>query len=138
MEVSGKIIQKLPLQQGESKTSGKPWALQAYVLETQEQFPRKVHFEVFGEQRIKDNPCEIDDLVTVSFDIESREFNGRWYTSIRAWKIQQGIADATAAQASAPAAQAAPAAQPMPAAAAPNVEVFDPAAGGESTDDLPF
>ena len=138
MEVSGKISQKLPLQQGESKTSGKPWALQAYVLETQEQFPRKVHFEVFGEQRIKDNPCEIDDLVTVSFDIESREFNGRWYTSIRAWKIQQGIADATAAQASAPAAQAAPAAQPMPAAAAPNVEVFDPAAGGESTDDLPF
>ena len=141
MEVSGKIIQKLPLQQGESKASGKPWALQAYVLETQEQFPLKVHFEVFGEQRIKDNPCEIDDLVTVSFDIESREFNGRWYTSIRAWKIQQGIVDPNAPQAAAaPAAQAAPAApaaQPMPQMAQPNVETFDPAAG-ESTDDLPF
>ncbi len=140
MEVSGKIIQKLPLQQGESKASGKPWALQAYVLETQEQFPRKVHFEVFGEQRIKDNPCEIDDLVTVSFDIESREFNGRWYTSIRAWKIQQGIADPAAQPVAAPVAQGAPApapaAQPMPQMAA-NVETFDPAAG-ESTDDLPF
>lgn len=142
MEVSGKIIQKLPLQQGESKTSGKPWALQAYVLETQEQFPRKVHFEVFGEQRIKDNPCEIDDLVTVSFDIESREFNGRWYTSIRAWKIQQGIVDPAAQQpATAPQAQdaqaPAPAAQPMAQPAAANVETFDPTAS-ESTDDLPF
>ena len=136
MEISGKIIQKLPLQQGESKASGKPWALQAYVLETQEQFPRKVHFEVFGEQRIKDFPCEIDDLVTVSFDIESREFNGRWYTSIRAWKIQQGIVDATAQQPAPAPAPVAQAAQPQPTAAA-NVDTFDPAAG-ESTDDLPF
>ena len=143
MEIAGKIIQKLPLQQGESKTSGKPWALQAYVLETQEQFPRKVHFEIFGEQRIKDNPCEIDDLVTVSFDIESREFNGRWYTSIRAWKVQQGIVEAGAQPAAtAPAAQAAseqtaPAAQPMQPTAAPNIKTFDPTPG-ESTDDLPF
>ena len=140
MELSGKIIQKFPLQSGESKTSGKPWQLQAYLLETQEQYARKVYFEIFGEQRIKDNPCEIDDLVTISFDIESREFNGRWYTSIRAWQIKQGIVDNNA-QPAAPAAAApqaaAPAAQPMPQAAAPNVETFDPAAG-ESTDDLPF
>ena len=91
MEISGKIIQVLPEQGGVSKTSGKEWKLQAYVLETQEQYPRKVHFEVFGEDRIKANPCQLDDIVTVSFDIESREFNGRWYTSIRAWKIQQGV-----------------------------------------------
>ena len=123
MELSGKIIQKFPLQSGESKTSGKPWQLQAYLLETQEQYARKVYFEIFGEQRIKDNPCEIDDLVTISFDIESREFNGRWYTSIRAWQIKQGIVDNNA--------------QPAAPAAAPNVETFDPAAG-ESTDDLPF
>jgi len=139
MDISGKIIQKLPLQSGESKTSGKPWQVQAYVLETQEQYPRKVCFEIFGEQRIKDNPCEIDDIVTVSFDIESREFNGRWYTSIRAWKVQQGIVDANAQPAAAPQAAAAPAAQPMPQpAAAANVEAFDPAPSGESTDDLPF
>ena len=141
MEVSGKIIQKLPLQQGESKSSGKPWALQAYVLETQEQFPRKVHFEIFGEQRIKDNPCEIDDLVTVSFDIESREFNGRWYTSIRAWKVQQGIVDVSAQQpAAAPVAQGAtsptPTTQPTPQMGG-TVEPFDPTPG-DSTDDLPF
>jgi hypothetical protein len=87
MEITGKIIQVLPEQSGVSKTSGKEWKLQAYVLETQEQYPRKVHFEIFGDDRIKSNQCNIDDMVTVSFDIESREFNGRWYTSIRAWRI---------------------------------------------------
>ena len=130
MEISGKIIQVLPEQGGVSKTSGKEWKLQAYVLETQEQYPRKVHFEVFGEDRIKANPCQLDDIVTVSFDIESREFNGRWYTSIRAWKIQQGVVDAAAPQ-------VVPVAQP---AAAPqaNVETFDAAAGVDETTDLPF
>ena len=130
MEISGKIIQVLPEQGGVSKTSGKEWKLQAYVLETQEQYPRKVHFEVFGEDRIKANPCQLDDIVTVSFDIESREFNGRWYTSIRAWKIQQGIVEAAA-----PA--AVPTAEPMAAPQA-NVATFDAAAGVDETTDLPF
>lgn len=141
MDIVGKIIQVLPVQEGVSKT-GNPWKVQSYVLETQEQYPRKVCFEIFGEERIKNNPCNIDDLVTVSFDIESREFNGRWYTSIRAWRVQQG--DQTAAQ---PAAQAAaqpvaapaaaapqPSAQPAPAA---NTQVFDASADDESGD-LPF
>ena len=130
MEISGKIIQVLPEQGGVSKTSGKEWKLQAYVLETQEQYPRKVHFEVFGEDRIKANPCQLDDVVTVSFDIESREFNGRWYTSIRAWKIQQGVVDAAA-----PA--AVPAVEPMAAPQA-NIATFDAAAGVDETTDLPF
>ena len=135
MDVVGKIIQVLPLQEGVAKT-GNPWKLQSYVLETQEQYPRKVCFEVFGEDRIKNNPCALGDIVTVSFDIESREFNGRWYTSIRAWRIQQGVVTAEAA--AAPAAAQAPAApmavEPMPTAPA-NVEKFD--ATDEGTD-LPF
>jgi hypothetical protein len=131
MEISGKIIQVLPEQGGVSKTSGKEWKLQAYVLETQEQYPRKVHFEIFGEDRIKANPCQLDDIVTVSFDIESREFNGRWYTSIRAWKIQQGVVETAAAPA------AVPAAEPMAAPQA-NVQAFDPAAGVDDGTDLPF
>ena len=129
MEVVGKIIQVLPEQGGVSKTSGKEWKLQAYVLETQEQYPKKVHFEVFGEDRIKANPCQLDDVVTVSFDIESREFNGRWYTSIRAWKIQQGVATEEVAPAVAPTVAAAPQA---------NVATFDAAAGVDETTDLPF
>ena len=141
MEVVGKIIQVLPAQEGVGR-NGNPWKVQPYVLETLDQYPRKVHFEVFGEDRIKMNPCDIDQLVTVSFDIESREFNGRWYTSIRAWKIQQGdMTQAAAAPAVAPVAaapaQAAPAAA-APAEAAPmNVDPFD-ASAGDGTSDLPF
>ncbi len=95
MEITGKIIQVLPEQGGVSRTSGEEWKMQAYVLETQEQYPRKVHFEIFGDDRIKANPCRVDDIVTVSFDLESREFNGRWYTSVRAWKVEKGEQDAT-------------------------------------------
>ncbi|MBQ6724599.1 MAG: DUF3127 domain-containing protein [Paludibacteraceae bacterium] len=140
MEIVGKIIQVLPIQEGVGR-NGNPWKLQAYVLETLDQYPRKVHFEVFGEDRIKQNPCELDQLVTVSFDIESREFNGRWYTSIRAWKIQQGdITQAVAPVAAAPA-QPAPAAAPVTApVAAPTEAPVDPfdASAGEGTSDLPF
>ena len=140
MDIVGKIIQVLPVQEGVSKT-GNPWKVQSYVLETQEQYPRKVCFEIFGEERIKNNLCNIDDLVTVSFDIESREFNGRWYTSIRAWRVQQGdqtaaqpAAQAAAQPVAAPAAAPQPAAQPAPAA---NTQVFDASADDESGD-LPF
>ena len=140
MELSGKIIQKFPLQSGESKTSGKPWQLQAYLLETQEQYARKVYFEIFGEQRIKDNPCEIDDLVTISFDIESREYNGRWYTSIRGWKAEAASAPTPGQTVTPSAAAAAPAPQtagtPVPPAANPVDMGF--AATAEETDDLPF
>ena len=140
MDVVGKIIQVLPAQEGVGR-NGNPWKVQPYVLETLDQYPRKVHFEVFGEDRIKQNPCDIDQLVTVSFDIESREFNGRWYTSIRAWRIQQG--DMTQA-AAAPAAPVAPAAAPVQ--AAPATAAMDPvaapdpfdASAGDGTSDLPF
>ncbi|MCI5681839.1 MAG: DUF3127 domain-containing protein [Paludibacteraceae bacterium] len=142
MDIVGKIIQVLPEQSGMSKT-GNPWKVQSYVLETQEQYPRKVCFEIFGEDRIKNNPCKVDDVVTVSFDIESREFNGRWYTSIRAWRVQQGAvaaAPATAQPTVQPSAQPAaqPAAQPMAQAAVPaaNVQAFD--AAGDESSDLPF
>lgn len=135
MEIVGKIIQVLPLQSGTSSRTGNSWQVQSYVLETQEQYPRKVCFEIFGEDKIKNNPCNIDDLVTVSFDIESREFNGRWYTSIRAWRVQQG--DMTSAQPAAAAPQpVAPAAAPQPAPGA-NTQVFDASADDESGD-LPF
>ena len=95
MEVTGKIIQVLPPQDGVGR-NGNPWKLQAYVLETLDSFPKKVHFEVFGEERIASNPCNVGEIVTVSFDIESREFNGRWYTSIRAYhhrKQESAVSD---------------------------------------------
>jgi hypothetical protein len=143
MDIVGKIIQVLPLQEGISKT-GNPWKSQSYVLETQEQYPRKVCFEIFGEDRIKNNPCNVDDVVTVSFDIESREYNGRWYTSIRAWRVQQGnmlsqaapepVAASVAAPASAAPATPSPMANPDTANKAP----FDMVGGQDEGEDLPF
>ena len=141
MEVVGKIIQVLPAQEGVGR-NGNPWKVQPYVLETFDQYPRKVHFEVFGEDRIKANPCDLDQVVTVSFDIESREFNGRWYTSIRAYRIQQG--DVTQQAQPAPVAPAQPAApitnNQSPLANEQPAVAPDPfdASTGDGTSDLPF
>lgn len=131
MEISGKVIQKLPIQEGTGR-NGNPWKAQSAVLETQDQYPRKVCFEVFGEDRINNNPFEVDDIITISFDIDSHEFNGRWYTSIRAYRVQKGVVESAPADAPAPA--VAPMAAEAPAA---NTTPFDASASDESTD-LPF
>ena len=97
MEIKGRIIHVLPLQEGVSK-AGNPWKKQEYVLETEEQYPRKVCFNLFGD-KVDQYPAAIGEDVVVSFDLESREFNGRWYTDVRAWKIEksasvaQGVPD---------------------------------------------
>ena len=127
MEIKGKIIHVLPLQEGVSR-AGNPWKKQEYVLETEEQYPRKVCFNLFGD-KVDQYPAAIGDDVTVSFDLESREFNGRWYTDVRAWKIEK----------SAPAVQGVPDMPPMP----NDIPPFPPAPAASdmpasSTDDLPF
>ncbi len=131
MEVSGKIIAKLPLQSGVAKASGREWKKQEYVLETHDSFPRKVKFDFFGE-RVDQYPLEIGEEVTVSFDIESREFNGRWYTDIRGWKAEKG-----AAPAAAPAPQQTAPAAPADPFGAPQAPAFSPAPDS-AQDDLPF
>lgn len=136
MEISGKIIYVAPLEQGTSQ-KGTQWQIQRYVLETQEQYPRKVAFEVFGEQRIIDNPCTIDDVVTIHFDLESREYNGKWYTNVRAWKVtRQNGQNEAQTQSSAPSVQEAAPVQSAP-AQAPVPAPFDPQPQEEG-DDLPF
>ena len=93
MEIKGRIIQVLPAQSGVSKSSGNTWKKQEYVLETEDQYPRKVCFGFFGD-RVDQYPAAIGDDVIVSFDIDSREFNGRWYTNIQAWKLEKVAASA--------------------------------------------
>lgn len=92
MEIKGKIIVALPEMSGTSK-AGNPWKKREYVLETQETYPKKVHFDFFGD-RADQYPLNVGDVITLSFDIESREYMGRWYTSIRGWKAEpdQGAA----------------------------------------------
>lgn len=88
MEIKGKIIAVMQPREGVSKT-GTQWKVQEYVLEeTASQYPRKVAFEVFGEEKIKNFNIQEGVEYKVSFDIDAREWNGRYFNSIRAWKVQ--------------------------------------------------
>ena len=86
MEITGKIILALPEQSGVSK-AGNSWKKKEYVLETLDTYPKKVHFDFFGE-KADQFPLSVGQTVKLSFDIESREYNGRWFTSIRGWKAE--------------------------------------------------
>ena len=138
MEIIGKIIAKLPLQSGTSK-AGNEWHKQEYVLETNESDPKKVHFDFFGAKADEFAWVEIGKTIKLSFDIESREYQGRWYTSIRGWKAEE--ADATA-PAGAPAPAPAPVAgAPVPPAPAAPTPPYDTNFGGgdnSQLEDLPF
>ncbi|MGP1350589.1 MAG: DUF3127 domain-containing protein [Hoylesella marshii] len=129
MELQGKVIAVLPERSGVSARG--EWKSQEYVIETHDQYPRKMVFNIFGADRIAQFAIKIGEEISVSFDIDAHEYNGRWFNNIRAWNIAR--VDAAAVQAS-----SAPAAAPVSStneATAP----FPPAQSNEgSADDLPF
>jgi hypothetical protein len=84
MEISGKLIQFLPLQTGQGKNG--TWKKQEFILELGGQYPKKVCIAAWGD-KLDMNGFKIGDTIEVSFDIESREYNGRWYTDVKAWKV---------------------------------------------------
>lgn len=86
MDIKGHIVAILPLQEGTSK-SGDKWKKQTAVLETAGQYPKKVAFDMFGD---KIKSLTIGDSVSVDFDVESREYNGKYYTNVNAWKVETG------------------------------------------------
>lgn len=103
MEIKGKIIAVLPEVSGIAK-SGNPWKKREYVLEnTEGQFPRKVAFTCFGDNADKIQ-LQVGQDVTMYFDIESREWQGRWFTDIRCWRcdVDTPAANAAAANTTAP------------------------------------
>lgn len=119
MEFTGRIITVLEARSGLARTTGNPWMMQDYVIEeTVGQYPRRMCFNVFGEDKIKAMNIQVGQELTVHFDINAREYQGRWYNDIRAWKVEPAVqaqptpptepTDPFAAQ---PAAPAAPAAQ---------------------------
>lgn len=87
MEIKGKIIAVMPAKNGISQKNGEQWMSQEYVIETQEQYPKRCMFSVFGEDKIKLYTLAVGSEVIVSFDINAREYNGKWYNDIRAWKV---------------------------------------------------
>jgi len=84
MEITGKLIQIIPEVTGEGKNG--PWKKQEFIIETQEQFPKKVCISSWNDKAGLQNFVE-NDMVTVSINIESREYNNRWYTDVRAWRM---------------------------------------------------
>jgi hypothetical protein len=115
MEIAGTIVALLPLQTGQGKNG--VWKKQEFIMETPGQFPKKVCLSLWGE-KVDENRISVGDKITASINIESREYNGRWYTDVRAWKIAKGSGSGQSQEA-----------PPMDASFAPDAS---------GSDDLPF
>jgi hypothetical protein len=142
MELTGTIIAVLPAQSGVSQRTGNPWMSQDYVIEVPGQYPRKCTFRIFGEDRIKQFSIQSGEQnVTVQFDIDAHEYNGRWFNEVRAYNVIRANQQAAAP---APAATQAPQQADMfggqqPQNAAPAQNPFPPAQEqGDNPDDRPF
>ncbi len=84
MQLTAKLTQLLPIQTGTGKNG--VWRKQDIIVETDDQYPKKVCISIWGD-KIKDGQLQIGNLLQIDFDIESREYNERWYTELKAWKI---------------------------------------------------
>lgn len=82
MNLKGKVIQVLPEQTGQGKNG--EWKKQEIIIETEGQYPKKVCVSLWGDKvGTVLNGASVD----VQLDPESREYNGRWYTELKAWKV---------------------------------------------------
>jgi hypothetical protein len=85
MQLTAKLIQLLPLQTGTGKNG--EWKKQDIIVETESQYPKKVCISIWGD-KINTSQLKVGNQLKVDFDVESREYNGRWYTDVKAWKIE--------------------------------------------------
>lgn len=88
MDISGKLIIVLPAQTGTGKNG--VWKKCDFVIETSDKFPKKVCISAWNELSDQIENTAIGSDLQVSFDISSREYNGRWYTDVKAWKVSGG------------------------------------------------
>lgn len=86
MDLKGKVIQLLALQTGMGKKG--QWKKQEFILETTSQYPKKVCLSIWGD-KVDQFAVQVGDQLDVSIELESREYNGRWYTEARAWKVEK-------------------------------------------------
>lgn len=85
MEMTGVVIAILPERSGTSQRG--EWKSQSFVIETQEQYPKHLCFEVFGADRITQFNIKCGETITVQFDIDARQYQDRWFNSIKAWNV---------------------------------------------------
>lgn len=138
MDFNAKLIKIEEPITGEGKNG--QWRKQNYVFETESQYPRQICVSVWGDKAIS-NPAivQIGNRLNVSFEVESREFNGRWYTDVRAWRIQEAVMGGAQQTGSAPVATAN--SQPQSFNAGSTDTPTFPAANNnaaDTNDDLPF
>lgn len=141
MELQGKVIAALPEKTGVSQRSGSEWKAQEFVIETHDTYSKKMVFSVFGADRLQRYNIQVGQEITVSFDIDAHEYNGRWFNDIRVFDVRQvdpnsvGAMAANVNAADFTATPAQPAVAPQPAA-----EPFASAANApqDGANDLPF
>lgn len=121
MQITAKLIQVLPLQSGVGKNG--EWKKQDVIIETDGQYPKKICVSIWGD-KANESILQVGNILDISFDVESREYNGRWYTDVKAWKVDLATPMSGGADMPEYAQQAPP---PAP------VDF-----GGDSADDLPF
>lgn len=109
MEIQGKVIAVLPERSGVSARG--EWKSKTYVIETQEQYPKKMAFDVFGADRLAQFNIQSGEVINVSFDIDAHEYQGRYFNQIRAWNVTK-VSQQAAQQAMASSANAAGVANP--------------------------
>lgn len=85
MQLTAKLVQLLPLQTGTGKNG--EWKKQDIIVETEGQYPKKVCISIWGD-KINADVLQPGAQLNISFDVESREYNGRWYTDVKAWKVE--------------------------------------------------
>ncbi|MDR0694687.1 MAG: DUF3127 domain-containing protein [Prevotellaceae bacterium] len=135
LEFSGKLIKKLPLQSGTSANG--TWSRQEIIIEIPGQFPQQVCVSLWGD-RVNDAVKYVEgDILKVSFNLQSREYNGRWYTDVRAWRLDKEAAAVTAPSAPSTASEPAPAGSTSTPTPSPADDPFA-ATPAQQVDDLPF
>ena len=131
MEIRGKVVAVLPMQSGQGKNG--EWKKQEYVIEHSfdSQFPRRMMFNLWGDRIGQyQNQLQEGQMVKIDFDIDCREFNGRWYNDIRAWRVEFDNATNAAA---APQQET-----PPPSAPTPSYSTQDIPPADNEESDLPF
>ena len=123
--IEGQITAILPETRGVGQRG--EWVSQDFVLKTDDNYPKNICFTILGADKIKEANIRIGDVVSIGVNLESREFKGRWYTSIKAWSVKRKF-EAQAAK------QAPPAPTPQPS----QPTQTQTSSSVDNTDDLPF
>lgn len=89
MEITGAVKAIMPVQTGVSQKTGNSWASMEFVLETQEQYPKHCVMRIFGQDKINSFNLQLGEVITACFDIDSHEYNGRWFNDVSCFSIKR-------------------------------------------------